>query len=262
MNRMYLSRSAPMVASVLLLLPSVLRAQNGAAETARDPDAVAALREMSEYLRTLNVFQVSGVITTEQVLEDSQKIQVTKLVDLIANRPNNLLARIRSDDYERQLIYDGSTFTLYAPRKQYYATVPAPPNIHDLATLLEEKHGIELPLVDLFRWGTSESTQPEITVAKDIGESVCGGVTCHHYAFRQPGLDWQIWIQNGDFPLPRKIVLTTMTDEARPQHTVTYDWNLAPSFDRESFVFVAPQDAKPIKLADLTAKPVVTGSKN
>jgi hypothetical protein len=42
--------------------------------------------------------------------------------------------------------------------------------------------------------------------------------TCEHYAFRQEGLDWQIWIQ-GDYPLPRKFVIRTLTDDARPQHT-------------------------------------------
>ena len=52
-----------------------------------------------------------------------------------------------------------------------------------------------------------------------LGLSDVGGITCEHYAFRQPGLDWQVWIQLGDHPLPKKLVLTTTTDDARPQHT-------------------------------------------
>jgi hypothetical protein len=243
----------------LLLLPGMAQAQDTAAPVI-DPEAMAALRKMSDYLRTLNAFQVSGEITTEAVLEDSQKIQLSKNVDVVASRPNKLLARIRADQFERVLYYDGSNFTLFAPRMNHYATEPAPANIGEFATLLEDKHGIELPLVDLFRWGTPESDLNKITAAKEVGESVCGGVTCQHYAFRQPGLDWQIWIQRGDHPLPRKIVLTTLTDEARPQHTVVYNWNLAPSFNQEAFAFVAPQGAKRITLADVRAKPTASSA--
>ena len=76
-----------------------------------------------------------------------------------------------------------------------------------------------------------------------IGPSEIGGVTCGHYAFRQDGLDWQVWIQMGDYPLPRKLVLTTMTDEARPQYVATFTWNLAPSFNDAAFTFVPPKGA-------------------
>jgi hypothetical protein len=75
-----------------------------------------------------------------------------------------------------------------------------------------------------------------------------------HYAFRQPGLDWQVWIQRGDFPLPRKILLTTTSDDARPQHTAVYTWNLAPSFNDEAFAFVPPSDFKRISFEEV--KPV------
>ena len=37
--------------------------------------------------------------------------------------------------------------------------------------------------------------------------------------------------------LPRKLVITTKTDEARPQHAVVYTWNLAPSFNEGAFTF-------------------------
>jgi hypothetical protein len=90
----------------------------------------------------------------------------------------------------------------------------------------------------------------EITVASDIGPGVVEGVTCEHYAFRQPGVDWQIWIQNGSYPLPRKLVITTMTDEARPQFSSVYTWNLAPSFNDAAFTFDPPDDAKRIGFAE------------
>lgn len=92
----------------------------------------------------------------------------------------------------------------------------------------------------------------QITEGTDIGPATVEGVTCEHYAFRQPGLDWQIWIQLGDHPLPRKLVLTTLADEARPQHTEVLNWNLAPSYDEATFTFDPPDDARKIVFASKT----------
>ena len=48
-----------------------------------------------------------------------------------------------------------------------------------------------------------------------VGPSVVGGVKSTHLAFRGAEVDWQIWIENGDKPLPRKYVITT-TDGPPP----------------------------------------------
>ena len=104
-------------------------------------------------------------------------------------------------------------------------------------------------MYDHFNWGSTDEAPKKITAAVAVGPSAVDGVTCEHYAFRQEGVDWQIWIQLGDFPLPHKLVITTLDDEARPQHTDTLTWNLAPSFNNEAFVFDPPQDAKRIVFA-------------
>src|SRR5579884_4161938 len=98
-----------------------------------DPDAIAALEKMGAYLRTLNVIQVSGQIATEDVLDDGQKVQSTSVYDLIAKRPNNLRVEIKNDRRPRLMVYDGKTFTLWAPDEKFYAKVDAPPTINALA---------------------------------------------------------------------------------------------------------------------------------
>jgi hypothetical protein len=224
-----------------------------------DEEALSQLERMGAYLRTLKAFQLKADVVTEDVRTDGQKVQIIRAVDLLARRPNRLFAEVTNDRQRRLFFYDGKNFTLYAPRPEFYATVAAPSTIENLADNLEDKYDIELPLVDLFRWGTPESDVGAITSAVDLGPSAINGVTCEQYGFRQEGLDWQLWIQRGDTPLPCRIVITTLTDEARPQHTATYTWNLAPSFDDSTFVFRAPSIAKPIPLVQV---PVVASSSN
>ena len=240
---------ATLVALAVAVTAPILQAQAPAAADI-EPDAIAALKKMGAYLHTLKVFQLRADTYKEEVFVDGQKIQFASSVDLLARSPDRFRARVDSDREDRLYLYDGKSFTLYHPRVNYYATVPAPPTVAELINRLEEKYGMDFPLADLFRWGGPHSSEEQITVASDIGPSEVDGLTCEHYAFRQPGLDWQVWIQLGDYPLPRKLILTTMTDEARPQYSAVYTWNLAPSFNEEAFRFEPPHGAHKIVIAE------------
>jgi hypothetical protein len=134
----------------------------------------------------------------------------------------------------------------------YYATVPAPPTLAQLGTVLRDKYDIEVPLADLFRWGEGSATSAGITAASDIGPSQVDGVSCEHFALRQQdGVDWQVWIQQGDFALPRKLILTTTTDDARPDYSSVLTWNLAPSYNDAAFKFAPPPGAQRITFAQV-----------
>ncbi len=223
-----------------------------------DPAAIAALEKMGAYLRTLSAIQVKADVSTQEVTEDGRLITTTSQAMLLAKKPNRMLVEVTNDKQPRNFYYDGKTFTLWAPRKKYYATANAPATIAQLADTLEDRFAIDLPFVDLFRWGTDESEMKEITVADDVGPANVNGITCEQYSFRQPGLDWQVWIQNGQYPLPLKVVLTTTTDDARPQHISTYTWNLAPSFDDKAFAFSPPKDATKITFAEVKPEAAFT----
>ena len=222
--------------------------RDAAGEAWRDAGAIKALDRMSTYLRTLKTFQVRSETSRDEVLDNDQTVAFAGVVDLLVERPNRLRAEVTSDKQQRMYFYDGKSFSLWARRANYYATVPAPPTLRALADTLAEKYNVEIPLADLFYWGERRSAN-DLQSAVDIGPSQIGGVTCEHYAFRQEGADWQVWIQQGDYPLPRKLVITTTTDQARPQYTSVMTWNLAPSFNDAAFMFVPPKDAKRIVFA-------------
>jgi hypothetical protein len=255
------TRIVAVVAAMTLAGGGVAAAKERAAKGERrgmvDPAAVGALEEMGKYLRGLKVFEVRAEVTDEDVMTDGQKIQRSATVELLASRPNRLRAEVESDRHQRLFLYDGKTMTLVAERLGYYASVPAPRTIRELADRLEERHGFSLPLSDLFRWGEAQAAS--LTSAIDVGPSVVDGTTCEHYAFAQKDVDWQVWIQKGDFPLPRKLVITTKSDPARPTHTAVYTWNLAPSFNEAAFSYEPPRGAQRIKMAE--AAPAVSVDK-
>jgi len=218
-----------------------------------DPDAMVALTKMGTYLRSLKAFQVEAATSRDEVLDDGQLVQFDSKVDFLVRTPDRLRVEVTNARQHRLYLYNGKEFTIFGERVNYYATVPAPDTVGKLAAALDDKYALQLPLQDLFYWGTPQSKEKEITSATDVGESEVGGVTCEQYAFRQPGIDWQVWIQLGDFPLPRKLVLTTLTDDAHPQYSSVLNWNLAPSFNDEAFNFDPPAGAHKITFAEESA---------
>lgn len=243
---------AALAAAAVLLLAGRAGAQAAAAPAAApavEPAAMEALKAMGAYLRTLKAFRVEAATTDEDVLEDGQKVQYDGRATILARMPDGLRAEVSNDRFDRMFFYDGRTFTLYGRRLNLFATIPAPPTIGKLADQLDSEHGLTVPLVDLFRWGSDGWNTDGITGALDLGPASVAGTTCEQYAFRTDDVDWQIWIQKGEFPLPRKLVITTRTDEARPQHTAVFTWDLAPSFSADAFAFEPPEGAGRVVLA-------------
>jgi len=247
----------PVIKSFVMLAVLVSTASAGPASDACsqrcskiDPGAMTALDRMGEFLRAQQSFTIRTMALKDYVLDNGQKVQLASRGTLEAQRPNRLRITTTSDRKRRQFFYDGKTFTVYAPRVGFYAQTPAPPTIGQLADTLEQQKGLELPLADLFRWGTPQSAAGEITAAMDVGPATVNGIACEQYAFRQPGLDWQIWIERGPRPLPRKLLLTTTDDPARPEYTVNLLWELRAHHDNATFTFVPPRGAQQIAMVD------------
>ena len=230
----------------LSLSPPGVQAQTAPASPAPkagavDPASIQALKDMGAYLQTLKRFRVSTEVTGERVLADGQKLQHTATADLDVDRPKKLRATMHSPRSERVLVFDGKVATLYLPAQKYYSTVELDDNISGLIERLEARYGVQIPLSDLFLWGTAAAPVDKIESAMNAGQDFVDGTLCDHYAFRQGTIDWQIWISTGKKPLPRKIVVTRRDDEARPQSVSLLDWNLKPAFTDSAFKFTPPK---------------------
>jgi hypothetical protein len=74
------------------------------------------------------------------------------------------------------------------------------------------------------------------------------GVPCHHLSFDGDNAQLQVWIDAGDQPLPRKVVMTHKKLPGSPQWTAYLtDWNFSPQLPDNLFAFTPPQGAEKIK---------------
>ena len=233
-----------------LVVPAMVRAEASSV----DPAATWMLKSMTDYLGSLQQFSVHTDNTLEDLLDSGQRIDTDVSASVTISRPNRLRAERKGELVSQIFYYDGKVLTLYDPNTQVYATQPAPDTIDGTLDFARESLGLHVPVADLVYRDTYALLMHGVTSAIVIGKTVMDGAVCNHLAFSRPDVDFQIWVMDGDKPLPCKYVVTdTSTPALLSISTVMSEWNIGPAVTDSSFSFVPPEGAKPIMFLPLDA---------
>ena len=245
------------LALILLAAPiPVARAQAQKAADATnaaalDPEAVASVEKMQTFLKTLTAYSIHVETTTDEVLVAGPKVQFGGTIDCDARLPNRLHLTVARDDKETQeFFYDGTNVAVWIKDRNVWAGAPVAPTVGEMLTQLRSKYTVSFPLDDLLRGAAHGELLNGVTAAVMIGTGIVGGAACDHLGFHRDGIDVQLWIEQGDSPLPRKRVITTLDEASQPQHSEIMTWNLAPKLDDTMFSFTPPAGAEKIVFAE------------
>lgn len=212
-----------------------------------EPKADATLKRMSDFLASQQAFSLSTESVTQVVLESGQKLDFVADSSVTVQRPNKMRTDRKGQVADLSLYYDGKALTLFGRRMNYYATTQAPPKLDEAIDFARAELDIEAPAADLLYENPYEMLMEDVVSGKYVGLSDIDGKKCHHLAFRGNETDWQIWIEDGPRPLPRKFVIVSKKVEGAPQFEVTIgNWNLAPKISPAMFTFVPPPKAERI----------------
>ena len=211
-----------------------------------DPQAVGALTRMSAYLHSIPAFQITLRTQRDDVDVYGQLITLGGGAIYKVRRPDAFFIDLSLTSAAAQYVYDGKTVTVYDARSNAYAKVQALPTIAATLALAEERYGATVPLDDLFTWSEGNAQAKVLTSAHFIGKAQIAGQTTNHYAFRQPGRDWQIWIVDGDKPAPLRVSIVASDDPARPHFQADLSWDTAPKFGPNAFAFAPPANARAV----------------
>ena len=109
-----------------------------------------------------------------------------------------------------------------------------------------------MPGADLLLTRVYDELMADVIDAKHIGHGVVDGVECEHLAFRNPDLDWQLWVEIGPQPIPRKYVITNKAVTGAPQYTLRIkEWRTDVQVAADAFSFRAPADARKVEFMAL-----------
>jgi hypothetical protein len=217
-----------------------------------DPQADPILKQMCDTLDGAKAVRFRVSAAMDRPVETGQLAQFHRTSEVTAVRPGRLHAKTDSDDGKWSVWYRGGKLTVLDRDANLYATETVPGRIDKMLDYMADNYDVVMPMADLLVGKTYESLRADVEEGAYVGLHFVGETKCHHLLFRQENLDWQIWIDAGKQPLPRKLVITYTSEPEQPQYVATIDnWDLAPAFSEKMFTFTPPSGAKSVTMSDL-----------
>lgn len=232
---------------ILLAIPVNAQQSPGDPLPAINPVADELLQDLGQYMDGAKQFTFRADVEVDEVSSEGQKIQYDSNVDVTVQRPNRLFAKQEGDLRNRSLWFDGNQFILLDQNLNNYLFVDTPDTLDAAVPFLEDQ-GVVLPLSDFVTGNFYQGVIANVKTGDYLGLHQVRGELCHHLAFTQDNIDWQIWIEDGAEVVPCKLIITYKNLPESPQYTAYFsDWNFSPSLSDDLFRFVPPQGASEIE---------------
>ena len=221
-------------------------AQEVGSSAAVEPAAREVVRRACEYLRSLDRFSVAAEISYDEVLAAGYKLQYSRAGRLLVERPDRFRFDSESDKGYRTVWYDGESLTIYDEDLNVYATFEAPDTIDATLDLLADR-GIAMPLDDLLYSEPCAGLGEHVESGYYVGLNYLDGAFYHQVLLATDAVDVQLWVEDDETALIRKIVISYGEEPGEPQFiAVLRDWDAAPAPAPANFVFTPPVGAQKV----------------
>jgi len=216
-------------------------------------DAGKVLKAMADYVTSQKSISIAYDTDIEVITNDLQKIQFASSGQMLLSRPDKVRASRIGGYADVELVFDGKTLTVLGKNLNAFAQMESPGAIDQLVARLRGEFSVAMPGADLLLPRVYDELMGDVLDAKHIGRGVIDGVECEHLAFRNHDVDWQIWIEVGARPIPRKYVITSKTVTGAPQYTLRIkDWKTDTQVAADAFAFKPPAGANKVEVSALS----------
>ncbi len=203
-------------------------------------DALAEAKALS--------FRATDVLTRKRPDGTSRSRTLSR--EVLLRRPNAARIRFRGEGIEAVLWYDAGKLALQSADHHVYAQATVPPNIDDALDFVGAQLRMPMPLADILYSSPHDALISPETRGNVVGVEKAGGVDCRHLAFQDPVVDWEIWIREGESPLPVRLVIRYKLADGSPEADVAFsDWNLAAKATAADFTFKPAEGFRKIRIA-------------
>jgi hypothetical protein len=210
--------------------------------------ALDRLKQMSDKLASSKAFTFRASSFIEVPAITGQFLTLFTESDITLQRPNKLRVDVSGDVPGFQLYFDGAKLSAFDPQKNLHSVSDPLATIDVMLDFVLTKAQINFPSADFMYSNPYAVMTKNLTHAIVVGPSMVNGVPCEHFAYMEPGLNWEIWIENGPRALPLRLAMTYKKASNFPRFMVEYkNWNLNPKLNADLFVFKAPTNSKVIE---------------
>ena len=250
---------------VLVCLLMIFPSAWAAPETVNDKPPVSfsapapeeLVLSMTKFMNSLPQFYVSGTANYDKVYQDNDKIQYSVDFDFYVKRPGEFQMDLEGQNQNKQILFNGKNLTIYDEDKAVYAVIETPPTIDAALDKAAKEYGLSLALLDVARSDFAATVLDDVIKSVYVGMANVGDIPCHSVAFAKKDRNVQLWIEDGDNPFLRKVVITFKNNPAMPTWIVEIsDWNLSPELPDGWSTFVVKPGMKKIEFLKTADKPV------
>jgi hypothetical protein len=225
-----------------------------------EPAVVEELRRAAVLLTGAPKISLRAETGYDAVQRNGQKIEFGSTRRILLRRPDHFLVEAEQrDGSHKRMSFDGRTLSFFDVGQQAYAEAPKTGDIDAAIDYLVGELATPVPLSDLFRSDLAERVTNGLVAARFAGEETLFGVPCEHLSLRKPSVDIQLWIERGERPLIRRIVITYRDAPGEPQFWANLsDWSFTPDVSDARFAFRPPKGAEKIPFAPRATIPAPT----
>ncbi len=230
---------------LLVLTPGTIGQAAAQEASMVEPRVEGVLRRMSDLLAESSSFAFKVEEIVDEVLESGFKAELSHTRTIALRRPGGgVVTNVDGDTAHRSAWFDGKTVTVLDRQHNRYAVLDAPSDIDEMLDYVAEAFDVVFPLADILHSDIYESLTAGAEYTSYLGIHQVEAIPCHHLAFANEWLEWQLWVAAEGPPLPRKLAITYMDEPGEPKYTARFlSWNLSPELDDDLFVFKAPEGA-------------------
>lgn len=211
-----------------------------------DAFADQLLLDLGDYIDSAEQYTFDAEVVVDEQASWGQKVQYAYDISVAVHQPDRLYTIQTGDLYNRTIWFDGSQFTRLDRDLNHFVTVDTPDFLAEGIPYLENL-GVVFSLSDFVTGNFYEGVTEKLNTGRYLGLHRVRGELCHHLAFTQDNIDWQIWIQDGSEIVPCKLIITYKNLPGEPQYTAYFsNWNFSPRLPERLFIPVVPRDAAEI----------------
>lgn len=238
-------------------------AKKAPAATPAQVQAREILMRMAAYLGGAKGYSVSLRAGYDAVQKSGQKIEFNEIRKVTLSRPDKLrIEGERSDGAKTLVVFNGKEITLIDGASNVYATGPQPGNIDHSVVHFVSDLGMRLPLAVMLLTRMPSEFESRVTTVDIVEKATVLGRPTHHLAARTKDVDFQVWVADGDQPVPLRVVITYKKSPGQPQFWAQFsDWNLAPVVSDANFAAQIPAGAQKVAFAAQLPRVSIAGRK-
>jgi hypothetical protein len=232
---------------------SETKAENLGDSPAETEAALAVLERMSAFLASRDAFRFRAEVHYDAVQDSGQRVEFGESREILVRRPDRL--RIDSVGWEGNRVsvsYDGKEVWIASPTRRAYSRMQQTGGLEQVLERLATEYDSPTPFAELIGRNLLARISPSIEQGMRVGLVRLDGRLCEQLAFRAAALDFQLFVEQGETPVPRRLVIDYREEPGRPQFRASLgDWDLDPELPDSYFRVSPPIGAQRVPFDEL-----------